>query len=95
MDFGSGEPIMKKNGVTRKELFKALATVAKWEGLPPYKIDVAIQNMKKGLNTCPSCGDYLHETNTEVAAPRKKTNALMPFKQGEYNCKSCVGEWGL
>lgn len=89
---GMGEVTTEQNEVSRVDYYDALSKVAKWSGLPPYKITKAIDDLGKSLNTCPDCDTYLHETNTDPAAPRTDYNALKPFAQGEYSCKKCIAK---
>ncbi len=80
-----------QNGIHLKDQVHALKTLSKWHALPPYVIDKAIENVKKGLNQCPDCGDYLHPTNIEGKAPRDSANRPISFPDGKYKCKECVG----
>lgn len=79
-----------QNGVHLKDYDDAFKTFSKWHALPPYVIDKAIQNVKKGLNKCPDCDDFLHPTNLEKSAPRDYSNKPYAFPNGKYKCKKCA-----
>lgn len=81
------------NGVKREDYFAALQVVSDAWNLPPYKVSRFLSEGLIVMKKCPKCDVPLHETNTEKSAPRNELNALQEFKQGDYGCKSCEGEW--